>query len=311
VLRNARKDTGLKHLCLSGGVALNCSMNGRIERERIFDEIFVQPASGDAGLAIGDIQHFVMPSYLKGAADAVAKKLRFEGVVASGLEDGVGYSGAAHTLLMLAHALETASPGERLLVIGFGQGADALIFEATDALPGARPSRSVAQVVADAVPTDSYLRMLSFAEGIDMEWGMRAEKSGKTAFTEQYRAAGQMEGFHAGRCPSCATVQFPQLQYCVSCHAPGEAMTPVSLRDEPATVLTSTADWLSYHPSPPLYVGFVQFDNGARVQMEMVDVGTAGLGSGTPLRMVFRIKEKDRQRGYNRYFWKSTPVSAG
>ena len=53
VLRNARKDYGLRHLCLSGGVALNCSMNGRIERERIFDEIFVQPASGDAGLAIG------------------------------------------------------------------------------------------------------------------------------------------------------------------------------------------------------------------------------------------------------------------
>ena len=53
VLRNARKDTGLKHLCLSGGVALNCSMNGRIERERVFDQIFVQPASGDAGLAIG------------------------------------------------------------------------------------------------------------------------------------------------------------------------------------------------------------------------------------------------------------------
>lgn len=53
VLRNARKDFGVKHLCLSGGVALNCSMNGQIEKERIFDEIFVQPASGDAGLAIG------------------------------------------------------------------------------------------------------------------------------------------------------------------------------------------------------------------------------------------------------------------
>jgi carbamoyltransferase len=53
VLRNARQDFGVPFLCLSGGVALNCSMNGRIEREKIFDEIFVQPASGDAGLAIG------------------------------------------------------------------------------------------------------------------------------------------------------------------------------------------------------------------------------------------------------------------
>jgi carbamoyltransferase len=53
ILRNAREEYGISRLCLGGGVALNCSMNGRIERTRLFDEIFVQPASGDAGLAIG------------------------------------------------------------------------------------------------------------------------------------------------------------------------------------------------------------------------------------------------------------------
>ena len=84
----------------------------------------------------------------------------------------------------------------------------------------------------------------------------------------------------------------------------------VPLADEPAKVLTITADWLSYHPSPPLYVGFVQFDNGARLLMESVDVGPAGIDVGTPLRMVFRIKEQDKVRGYARYFWKATPISA-
>ena len=43
----------LSKLCLAGGVALNCSMNGKIVKSKIFDEVFVQPASGDAGLAIG------------------------------------------------------------------------------------------------------------------------------------------------------------------------------------------------------------------------------------------------------------------
>ena len=42
-----------KNLCLSGGVGLNCSMNGKIAKSKIFDNIFVQPASGDAGLSIG------------------------------------------------------------------------------------------------------------------------------------------------------------------------------------------------------------------------------------------------------------------
>lgn len=268
----------------------------------------VQAALADAQLAIGDVQHFVMPSYLKGAADAVAKKIKFVGTVAPGLEDGVGYAGAAHALLMLAATLEKAQPGERIMLVGFGQGADVLIFQATDAIRDAQPARGVAGSIADALPTDSYLRMLSFHNGIEAEWGMRSEKSGKTALTEQYRSADQLEGFNAGKCGSCGTVQFPQLQYCVTCHAPGEGFTNVPLRDEQAEVLTSTADWLSYHPSPPLWVGFVRFDSGARVLMEMVDIGKDGIDTGATLRMVYRIKEKDRQRGYNRYFWKATPL---
>ncbi|MEO0032122.1 MAG: hypothetical protein RIS94_1880 [Pseudomonadota bacterium] len=270
----------------------------------------VKAALADAELGISDIQHFVMPSYLKGAADAVAKKLKFAGTVAPGLEDGIGYAGAAHALLMLAATLETAGPGERIMLVGFGQGADVLIFETTNAITAARPPRGVGGAIADAVPTDSYLRMLSFYNGIDAEWGMRSEKSAKTALTEQYRSAGQLESFAAGRCGSCDTVQFPQLQYCVNCHAPSDGFAQVSLRDETAEVLTSTADWLSYHPSPPLWVGFVRFQSGARVLMEMVDIGKEGIDTGATLRMVFRIKEKDRVRGYNRYFWKATPLAA-
>ncbi len=45
--------------------------------------------------------------------------------------------------------------------------------------------------------------------------------------------------------------------------------------------------------------------------MEMVDMGNDEVETGQKLRMVYRVKEKDRARGYNRYFWKSTPVAAG
>ena len=131
-----------------------------------------------------------MPSYLKGAAEAVAKRLGFTGSIASGLEDGIGYSGAAHPLLMLAAVLERAGPDERILLLGFGQGVDALVLQATDAIVAARPARGIAGSLADGVPTDSYLRLLSFQGGIDMEWGMRAEKSSKTSLSEQYRSAG-------------------------------------------------------------------------------------------------------------------------
>jgi carbamoyltransferase len=51
--RFARRETGLRDLCLAGGVALNCVGNARIVREGIFDQIWIQPAAGDAGGAIG------------------------------------------------------------------------------------------------------------------------------------------------------------------------------------------------------------------------------------------------------------------
>ncbi len=51
--RHIRKATGQKNLCLAGGVALNCVANGKILKENIFDNIWVQPAAGDAGGALG------------------------------------------------------------------------------------------------------------------------------------------------------------------------------------------------------------------------------------------------------------------
>jgi carbamoyltransferase len=51
--RHVRRETGERNLCLAGGVALNCVGNGRILRERIFDRLWIQPAAGDAGGALG------------------------------------------------------------------------------------------------------------------------------------------------------------------------------------------------------------------------------------------------------------------
>lgn len=51
--RSIRREHGIKNLCLAGGVALNCVANGKIWQEKIFDNIWIQPAAGDAGGALG------------------------------------------------------------------------------------------------------------------------------------------------------------------------------------------------------------------------------------------------------------------
>jgi carbamoyltransferase len=51
--RHIRRELGMKYLCLAGGVALNCVANGKLLREGIFEDIWIQPAAGDAGGALG------------------------------------------------------------------------------------------------------------------------------------------------------------------------------------------------------------------------------------------------------------------
>jgi carbamoyltransferase len=51
--RSLRNETGIRNLCLAGGVALNCVANGKVLRDGHFDQIWIQPAAGDAGGALG------------------------------------------------------------------------------------------------------------------------------------------------------------------------------------------------------------------------------------------------------------------
>ena len=62
--KHVRKETGMKHLCLAGGVALNCVANGKLLRSGQFEDIWIQPASGDAGGAVG-CALFTWYQYLK------------------------------------------------------------------------------------------------------------------------------------------------------------------------------------------------------------------------------------------------------
>ena len=53
LVKSLREEYGINNLCLAGGVALNCVANGKILREKVFDNIWIQPASGDAGGSLG------------------------------------------------------------------------------------------------------------------------------------------------------------------------------------------------------------------------------------------------------------------
>ena len=75
--RAAAKETGIRNLCLAGGVALNCVANGKVLRDGAFEKVWVQPASGDAGGALGAAMaahhhHNGAPRTLNGKLDGMA-----------------------------------------------------------------------------------------------------------------------------------------------------------------------------------------------------------------------------------------------
>jgi len=263
----------------------------------------------EKGIGADSLDHFCMPATISGAAAAVAQRLKIRPeAVVDNLAPKCGDTGAAHPLIMLAVALEKAAPGQKILVIGFGAGCDAVLLEATDSIRNYKSLSSASEALARGVTDKNYTKLLSFTDELDLDWGMRSETDAKTALTQLYRAQDQVIGFVGGRCGECSAIQFPRLAACVNCGST-KPLTPYPLADELAKVATFTADWLMFYPAPPLYVGLVQFDNGARVLMEMVDVDPAKFDVGSPLRMVFRIKEKDTRRHYNRYFWKAAPTT--
>ena len=259
-------------------------------------------------LSPAGVKHFGMSGGpLKGDA-AVAKALKLAPeCVLPDLQSQVGDTGTAQPLLLLISALERAQPGDIIVIASFAQGCEVVAFEMLRT-PAASGRRGLSGSIAARIEESAYLKLLSNDGHVELDWGMRAETDHKTALTQLYRSSDQIFGFVGGQCGACGAVQFPRLPTCVNC-GKTDTQTPRPLADEPAKVATYTADWLQYSPAPPLYMGLVQFESGARLLMEIVDVGPGGIDVGTPLSMSFRMKERDRLRGWDRYFWKAAPAA--
>jgi 3-hydroxy-3-methylglutaryl CoA synthase len=270
----------------------------------------VRSALATAGCAAADIDHFVMPAALPRVNQAIAKGLGIRAqAVADALFEACGDTGSAHPLMMLAKVLAGAAAGQKILVVQFGSGCDAIVLETTQwQVPGAS---ALAWLEGGRTETN-YLKFLSFSGHLDLEWGMRAEMDNKTALSAAWRNESLVHGFMGGRCTRCGTVQFPSARICVNpACVQTDTQEPYRLADEPARIRSCTCDWLSYRQSPPFQFGHVEFASGARALMEFTDSEPEELAVGTPLAMVFRIKEVDPVRGFRRYFWKARAEPLG
>ena len=266
-----------------------------------------------AAVKAADIAYFCMPAMVPRVVNSVAKAAGIaEAAIVDSLHTVCGDTGAAHPLLMLVSVLERAKPGERILVVGFGQGADALLFERTDAPCEAIGRLGCAGHLARRREEQSYAKFLAFNDLIEIERGMRSETDKLTPLSALWRNRDTVTGMIGGKCAVCGTIQFPISRICANpnCNAV-DSQEPHPFAEKAGRVNSFTADRLTYSPDPPACYGMVQFEEGGRWMMDFTDVEADTLAVGMRMRMMFRVKDVDTQRGFRRYFWKAAPIEDG
>ncbi|HKV42828.1 MAG TPA: 3-oxoacyl-[acyl-carrier-protein] synthase III C-terminal domain-containing protein, partial [Blastocatellia bacterium] len=257
------------------------------------------------GIGPGQISKAVFFAPDPGSLGAVAKSLGLNPAqVPDHLFNSVGNTGTAMPLMVLSSVLEQAKAGEKLLVVGYGNGCDALLFEATAEIETARPgNRGVKRYLASKAYIDSYENYARFRELIETERQRRQPEQASAAQT--WRDRDDIHRLHGHRCLACGTVQYPRQRVCVHCQVK-DSFEDVTLADKSAKIFTFTIDYLNIDPNPPTVMTVVDFEVGGRAYLQMTDRDPAQVKIGQTVEMTFRkMYEAD---GFKNYYWKCRPV---
>ncbi|RJQ31664.1 MAG: 3-hydroxy-3-methylglutaryl CoA synthase [Peptococcaceae bacterium] len=216
------------------------------------------------------------------------------------LLESVGNTGCASPLLALAGALERARPGDKIIVAGYGDGADALLFEATEEIRSVKPQ--LAAQIANGRMLPSYGRYLQFRNLVNQEKIPRY-----TSEMLLWREQKADLALYGQKCGRCGAVQYPPRLVCWNCGMKGDFGNYRISRK--GTVVTFTKDSLIPTPDPPVIMVVADLEGGGRIYAQLTDCDPGIVKIGMKVELTFRKYHEGG--GFNNYFWKFRPVSAG
>jgi hydroxymethylglutaryl-CoA synthase len=221
------------------------------------------------------------------------------------ITDLIGNSGAAAPGLDLADALDTAAPGDTILVLSLADGADALLLRATPEITSRQGGNPATRALIEQdVARISYPVFLTW-RGLLVREPPRRPEPDRPSAPASYRAESWKFAFAGSRCASCGSRQLPPARVCLHCGAV-DKIERERLADVPGTITTFTVDRLAYSLSPPVIVAVVDFEGGGRFQCEMTDTDPAAIAIGNRVEMTFR--RLFTAQGVHNYFWKARPA---
>jgi len=264
-----------------------------------------------SGMRISDFAKVIYPCHYTAARKEINKMLGIAGEKdQNNLQAEIGETGTPHALIMLAAALETAAPGDKLLLIGFGSGCDVLAFEATDRIRNFKPGKGISGSLADRRELDSYIKYLVWRDILTVDSGLRSEEDLWTRWSALWRKRKEVLGLVGSRCKKCRTAQYPPQRICVNreCGATDE-MEPYRYADKTGTIASYTADNLAPSLDPPAKYGQIEFNAGGKFMFDFTDCDAGELETGMQVSFTFRRKYQDEKRDISGYFWKAIPIN--
>jgi 3-hydroxy-3-methylglutaryl CoA synthase len=254
-----------------------------------------------AGLTPDKIAIAVLAGPNARAPQGVAKGFGFDpkGQLQDTLWSMIGDVGCAQPLLLLSAALERAKPGDLILVVGYGDGADALLFRATDLAPGFRPRRGVASQIEVKRTLPSYGKYLRYRRLLKKDPPAQDLSTPVVLFRDRKK----LLPLYGGKCRSCGTVQYPQHRVCIEC-GDRSGLDSVKLA-RTGKVFTFVADYVHDSPDSPVAHAVVDLDGGGRMLVELTDCAADKVEIDMPVELTFRKLHEGF--GMKNYFWKARP----
>lgn len=261
------------------------------------------------GIEISDISKVIYPPISGRDHKAMAKVLGLDPARVQGhLMESVGNTGSAHPLLMLIGALEEAQPGDKILMVSYGSGSDALLFHVTERIKDLKEKGKLEKNLNYKREMEHYTKYLSFKGMLEKEIGIRGEEIAPTSMSLAWREQNAVLKLVGSKCKACGTPQFPRESVCINpdCGAVDQ-MENYSFSDKTGHLFTYTADHLTYSEDPPALYGIVDFEGGGRYWFDIADCSAESLEVGQPVQMTFRRRYLDQNRSVAGYFWKAMP----
>ena len=280
----------------------------RFVREQGYTRIVpetVTSALDACGLKAQDIARFACFTDDPRHVNAAAKILKFDPAqVQDPMFMTTGLTGTPMPLMLLVAALEETKDGDKVMVCGYGDGCDALVFKVNPQIENVRDRGGIKRHLESKRMMANYQQYVLWRGLMYMEPQSRPDRP-TVSLSALFRDREWGLALYGSKCKNCGTPQYPVQRVCLVCQAVDQ-YEPYCFSDKKGKLTSFSHDNLAITEVPPITVSAVDFQGGGRITCNMTDREPDETVNGMDVEMTFRWMHY--VGGVHSYWWKCQPT---